>query len=316
MTLTGPDVSHHQGTVNWSAVHGAGHSFAFAKATEGTGFVSSTYQVNEAGMKAAGLVAGAYHFMQPGNGAAQADHFLDVVGEPNGMLCTVDVETTSSGAHPSSADAHAFADRFAEQTGGHPLILYTGRWYWKDILGDPYGADIGPLWHSAYSSSPGALYGGWGEFTFWQWTSSGSCPGISGGCDLNYFYGDRDALVALTSPTGADMPLTEADLNAIAAKLFPFMEVAADNAAKQLAKFGMLGGVSTLFDPAAAGNEWMADAQKVANNDLSSAIGEIPTTSTPGSGATPAEVDAAIKANADVYVDAAKKAGREGCGTG
>ncbi len=37
--VSGIDVSHHQGTVDWEAVASAGISFAYVKATEGSDFV-------------------------------------------------------------------------------------------------------------------------------------------------------------------------------------------------------------------------------------------------------------------------------------
>src|SRR5262249_28035984 len=60
--LNGVDVSHYQGTINWASVRGAGITFAFAKATEGTTYTDPTVNTNIAGMKANGIVPGAYHF--------------------------------------------------------------------------------------------------------------------------------------------------------------------------------------------------------------------------------------------------------------
>jgi len=205
--LSGIDVSHHQGAIDCHPAAAGAHPWASAKATEGVSLRDSRFAQNWAGMAAAGLVRGAYHFLSPSSDpAAQARAFVNMTGNLSGSLCALDVETTSSGGHPTSAMAHKFADEFRRLTGGHPLLVYTGRWYWRDILKDPYGADIGPLWHSAYSGSPGALYGGWDRFTMWQYTSSGACPGVAGRCDLNHFFGDRTALLALTGATTPPPP--------------------------------------------------------------------------------------------------------------
>src|ERR1700728_5326112 len=64
-TLQGVDVSHYDGTVNWTQVKAAGISFAFAKATESDNDIDPTFATNWAGMKAAGVVRGAYHFFDP-----------------------------------------------------------------------------------------------------------------------------------------------------------------------------------------------------------------------------------------------------------
>jgi len=210
MVLTGPDASHHQGSINWQQVKSAGHSYAFIKATEGRSYqFTDWYNQNIGPLKASGLVPGAYHFLRSDSDpVAQADYFINTVGNFTDMLAAVDVETGSNNSKPTADQARAFANRFEERVPGHQIIVYTGRWYWRDTIGNPPGSDIGPLWHSAYSSSPGALYGGWDSFTFWQHTSSGSCPGIAGNCDLNKFYGTLDELRILTGrvPTPAPVP--------------------------------------------------------------------------------------------------------------
>src|SRR5437867_2972585 len=58
----GIDVSDYQGSINWTSVKGAGISFAWAKATEGTGTGQSTFTANEANAAAAGVYIGAYHY--------------------------------------------------------------------------------------------------------------------------------------------------------------------------------------------------------------------------------------------------------------
>lgn len=216
-TLSGPDVSHYQGLVNWAAVRAAGHSFAIAKATEGTGFRDTRFPQNWPSMAAAGLVRGAYHFLRDGNGAGQARHFVATVGDLTGALAVVDTERPASGGLPAIDDVRAFADEFRRLVPGHPLIVYTGRWYWVGVIGNPYGADVGPLWHSEYDGvSPIDFdvangpeldqYGGWNHATIWQHTSSGTCPGISGRCDLNLFYGTAADLAALTGARPAIPP--------------------------------------------------------------------------------------------------------------
>jgi GH25 family lysozyme M1 (1,4-beta-N-acetylmuramidase) len=76
--ISGIDVSHFQGTINWSSVAAAGKQFAFAKATEGVTYVDPTVGTNTAGARAAGLLVGVYHFAHPdtNTAAAEAQHFL------------------------------------------------------------------------------------------------------------------------------------------------------------------------------------------------------------------------------------------------
>jgi lysozyme len=99
--LAGVDVSSYQGNVNWGAVRRAGITFAIAKATEGTGYTDRYINSNIAGMKANGIVPGAYHFGHPGiDAVAQANRFCDVVYAANGrsfsgmLQLVLDLEVT------------------------------------------------------------------------------------------------------------------------------------------------------------------------------------------------------------------------------
>jgi GH25 family lysozyme M1 (1,4-beta-N-acetylmuramidase) len=203
--LTGPDCSRHQGDVDWRAVAAAGHSFAIIKATEGTsyGYTGWWYQ-NAREVEAAGLTLGAYHFLRAGNGADQARYFVKTVDSFRGRIAVLDVEKAANGTYPGMREVVAFVTEFRRLTGDHPLVIYTGGWFWKGYLDNPHGADLGPLWHSEYETSAGEVadgpegdrYGGWDGCTLWQWTSSGSCPGVAGRCDLNILR--RGTLAALT----------------------------------------------------------------------------------------------------------------------
>ena len=80
-TIKGVDVSHYEGSVNWKSASAAGIKFGFAKATEGTGTKDDTFAADWAGMKAAGIIRGAYHFFHPGESAsAQASFVVKTVG--------------------------------------------------------------------------------------------------------------------------------------------------------------------------------------------------------------------------------------------
>ena len=61
----GTDVSHYQGSINWTPVKNAGVTFAWAKATEATYYTDPTFTANETGARGAGIYIGAYHFARP-----------------------------------------------------------------------------------------------------------------------------------------------------------------------------------------------------------------------------------------------------------
>jgi GH25 family lysozyme M1 (1,4-beta-N-acetylmuramidase) len=207
--LFGVDVSEYQHLVDWPALAASGIGFAVCRASLGTGYTDPTFARNVPAARGEDLVVGAYHYLYPGDGALQADAFLAVAWDGQPLVCVVDVEQKGV----SIDDLRAFSERFAEKVPNHPLVVYTGGWYWRGHMGDPAGADLGPLWESRYVQTGGAPdavyaevpaawwtpgYGGWPQATLLQFSSAGHVPGVHGRCDLDAFLGDADALRALT----------------------------------------------------------------------------------------------------------------------
>ena len=84
----GTDVSGYQPSINWTTVKNGGVTFAWTKATEGTGYVNPYFTAQETGAKSVGIYIGAYHFARPSShpnltGANSADseanYFWNVV---------------------------------------------------------------------------------------------------------------------------------------------------------------------------------------------------------------------------------------------
>ena len=199
----GIDVSHWQGAIDWTLVKGAGKTFTFAKATEGIGFKDDRYDRNKAGAMGQGLKFGAYHFARPGNNPVQeADWFVDNMGLERGMMVpALDIEVTG-GLGPTALTnwTKAWLQRMYDRTGARPLI-YTSPAFWRNNLNDSrWFADNGysilwvAHWNTSSPSVPGSNWGG-RSWTFWQYTSDGSVPGISGRVDLNrYRFSTFDAV--------------------------------------------------------------------------------------------------------------------------
>jgi lysozyme len=201
--LTGIDVSHFQGAVNWAEVAGAGCAFAFAKATEATSIVDSEFAANWSGMKAAGLVRGAYHFFRPEqNAVAQANHFLQTVQlEAGDLPPVIDIELNDEVTGGALiAGVGNWIDTVAQATGMTPLI-YTNTPFWDEYMNDGFGKF--PLWlaHYTNASTPAPLPHGWANWTFWQYSQSLHISGVNGNVDHNRFDGAQADLQALTKPT-------------------------------------------------------------------------------------------------------------------
>ena len=142
-TVQGIDVSVWQGGINWGSVKDAGVKYAYARATNGTKIIDSTFDKNWAGMKNNGILRGAYQFFRPGQDAvAQANLILQRMGPlgPTELPPMIDVEEADW--QPKSVVAKKvgqWLDVVEAATGTKPLI-YTGTWFWDPQVGsNAYG---------------------------------------------------------------------------------------------------------------------------------------------------------------------------------
>jgi len=123
----GLDLSSYQGST-WGSF-AKGKQFAFAKATEGTGYISPYFSFDWAEARTLGLVRGAYHFGHPGEDPlAQGAYFLANVrahGLAPGDMLGLDLEV-DDGLPPSAVAA--WAQRFMaalRRAATNALIVYT-----------------------------------------------------------------------------------------------------------------------------------------------------------------------------------------------
>jgi lysozyme len=185
---TGIDVSHFQGTVNWTEVAGSGVVFAFAKATDGITYVDPDFAVNWPAMQSAGLLRGAYHFYEPADDpTSQAQSFLSTVSLASGDLPPVlDVETLGASAAELWSGVATWLQTVQTATGRPPL-LYVAPGFWNDNSPD-LALTSYPLWLADYASQP-TLPNGWSTWHFWQHSETGTVPGVSTTVDLDLFNG-------------------------------------------------------------------------------------------------------------------------------
>jgi len=200
--IQGLDVASYQGYPNWTAIRNSGKTFAFTKATEGTTYTNPYFATNWSRIKVAGLIRGAYHYGRPGTDAvAQANRFCDVVQPRSGDLqMALDIEVTD-GRTPSQVRSWivAFINQIQVRTG-RPGIIYTGFYFWRDRAGN--GSNLNcPLWLAAYVSNPAPYVpAAWTTWSFWQYTSTGSIPGVSGNVDRDAWNGTLTNLNRLRLP--------------------------------------------------------------------------------------------------------------------
>jgi lysozyme len=201
----GVDVSQYEGTIDWATVAKSGISFGIARVSDGMTH-DPTFARNWAGMKANGIVRGAYQFFRPRHpGAQQADDFLDQFTlEAGDLPPTLDVEVTDG--QSSTTIAAEIADWVAEvekRTGRTPMI-YASPGLWKDF--GQRSSDGCDLWVAHWGVSAPTLPTGWSRWTIWQYQNDGHVPGIAGNVDLDRFNGTTADLQTYALQDGLPLP--------------------------------------------------------------------------------------------------------------
>jgi GH25 family lysozyme M1 (1,4-beta-N-acetylmuramidase) len=230
----GIDVASYQhrngAVINWPQVAGAGYKFAFIKASEGNYYVNPYYASDLAQAKAAGLYVTGYVFGVPNvsSGASQADYAVQnahYVADGRTMPLALDIEYNPYGrecyglsAGQMVAWVASFTSQVRQLTGQLPIIYTTADW-WRSCTGDSQAFGSDPLWIAGWAPSSPPMPSGWPSWTFWQYTSRGQVPGISGNVDVSYF---GEAAVRLLDPgaqqstAGTALQLQVRSLNATA----------------------------------------------------------------------------------------------------
>lgn len=195
--VRGIDVSHHQGSIDWTRVAASGTAFAYIKASEGADFVDSEFVTNWRGARAAGIPRGAYHFftlctpVQP-----QIDNFVATVFEVGELPPAIDLELGGNCAHPpAAADVQLLLNELVPAVTkrmGEPPIFYTTYEFREAYLCPTCVHGTLPLlwirdvfWRPSLPTTE--------PWVFWQHHNRGHVDGITGPVDLNVFHGDKAA---------------------------------------------------------------------------------------------------------------------------
>lgn len=196
--IPGIDVSHFQGAIDSAQVAGSGVVFAYIKASEGEFTKDPFYSTNYSSLRQNQVLRGAYHFFRPEVDAqAQASNFLAAVNQltAGDLPPALDVEVTGEQS-PSAiaAGMQQWLDAVQQSLGRTPVI-YTSASFWNTALGGTAAFTGYPLWVAEYTSGPAPkIPTGFSNYAFWQYSQSGSVPGISGSVDEDWFNGSTNDL--------------------------------------------------------------------------------------------------------------------------
>ena len=186
----GIDVSHYQGNIDWDAVvSGTPISYVYLKATEGASLVDDTYQRNLNEARRVGLSVGSYHFYRPNvDWKKQFDNMVSVVKTDNqDLVPIIDIEHRGSVSEETFiSDLRSFIEKVTEYYGKKPLLYTYHNFYNRYLQGEftDYHFMI-----ARYRSDSPILNDG-KDYIMWQYTSTGSIPGIRGHVDRSKIMGN------------------------------------------------------------------------------------------------------------------------------
>ena len=206
MSKTIMDVSRWQGTIDWEKVKASGKVDgvmlrAMGNSADGKAskpYLDPAFERNYAECTRLGIPVGVYGYFKAVN-KAESDKELTLLkstlrGKELSLPVAVDVEDMQLTMLGKSAltDLTAY-ELAAVQSWGVYAMLYTGLYFGSTYL---YmgGAALKPydVWQAAYRSVKPEP--GW-PFGMWQYTSTGSVPGVGTGVDLSHAYKDYASII-------------------------------------------------------------------------------------------------------------------------
>ena len=195
--LHAADISNYNGSPNWQDVSTSGLAGLYILAADGT-WTDPSFVPDVWGAQSIGLAWGGYYFARTNVDPVAAADLAIQAGFAKGVLPPVlDLELSGLSPDQTASWANTFGDVVLFITH-RTMTLYTGAFYtWSQ---EP---SLGqwPLWLSDYvygytpvTSSCGlpvpAAPSQWGDWSGWQFTSSGNAPGLGSPLDLSVFEAD------------------------------------------------------------------------------------------------------------------------------
>lgn len=197
----GVDVSEYQGEIDWEVLAAQDISFAFVKATEGSGYVDPQFSDNWKNAAETELRMGAYHFFSfDSSGENQAALFTQTVEPMENMLPPVvdveyygDYKETPPDREIVKQELSAMLNALEEAYGVKPILYVTKDTFWvteafpeyayweRSVYSEPSGGDADRTW------------------TFWQYSNRLRLEGYDGKeryIDGNVFAGSEEDFAA------------------------------------------------------------------------------------------------------------------------
>lgn len=201
-TVLGVDVSQHQGQIDWQAVKDAGMEFVIIRVGGrgyGVGGILYTDDLAQSyyeGAKAVGLQVGAYFFSQAISAAEAAEEaeltLQQIQGWELDFPVVYDWERQEGTARTAKTDSRTVTDcmkafcRVIEEAGYRPMVYFNPDhsdtvFYIEEVTEYDF-------WLAFYTDWMTYPY----KVDMWQYTHTGTVPGIAGNVDINLYFPETE----------------------------------------------------------------------------------------------------------------------------
>lgn len=192
--IKGIDVSTHQGIIDWAKVKADGVQFAILRCGYGSDIKyqdDGQFARNASECERLGIPYGVYLYSYANSidkANSEADHVLRLIKDCKlDYPVFYDLEDANTTGKCSKALIADMAEVFCTKVerAGYKVGIYANLNWFNNILTDKI-FDSWDKWIAQYNKE--CTYKG--EYTMWQYTSSGKVNGINGLVDMNYCYVD------------------------------------------------------------------------------------------------------------------------------
>lgn len=195
-SMQGIDVSAHQEVIDWDAVKASGVEFAMIRCgyrgyQYGYVYKDEYFERNMDEAKRVGIKVGVYFYSQavnPEEAKEEADFTLkQIKGYELDLPVVFDMEEADTGENgrilsiskeEKTECAVTFLHRI--QNAGYTPMVYNSTMLFDELFETEYLQEF-DTWVAEYGPYPRYPY----DFTMWQYTSSGSVPGVDGHTDMD-----------------------------------------------------------------------------------------------------------------------------------
>ena len=201
MSIKGLDVSEFQGEVDWERVKAAGYKFAMLRAGYGYNTIDKQFRRNASECNRIGLPVGVYWFcyaFSPEKAVQEADGCIDIISEYRldypvcydiEQACADYIVKQGGSFTPALGKnvVKSLCDRI--EAKGYYAMFYTNRNFLDTYLGTELSKRYA-YWYARYADRFDGT-----DCGIWQYTSTGSVPGITGNVDLDLGYTNYPSVI-------------------------------------------------------------------------------------------------------------------------